>query len=1274
MIIKGQLLSAKNLNNAYISKTDTNAQSISSNLTISGGALTLKNSQITDNANTSYMRIDPQGNQVIIYDGVNNQRLDVFSSSGSESTYIQTINGTTSIGQIDVSSAVDHLEVNTNSSKYTLFGGDIRTNGVLQAQNPANTSATMFLGWLNNDPRIRIGGTGSGSAGTFRIQGTSDIDRFTVDTNGNTWSKGTLTATGKITASGGVGIYSSNTLSFDTYGGGFNMVDTTWVRITGGKSFYQASGTLRTDGTLQVNSGITLSAPSGGTFSLHSGKFTVATGGAITSVGPFNMTTSKSAGTGISIDGMNIDTVGGSGGDIVLRNLKQLRFSDVSGWDWNLWAGIKYDSTNLKMYIGGPASAQFTANANPATIDVAFTGVGNVGIGTDTPVEKLDVAGNIKLRNGDSIWIGNNADSGDRLRLHHSGADGYIDFGSGNLHIRNVSTTDVMYINSGGSVGIGTTSPLRLLDVNGSARINGSLYGGPTSLSLFTDAGGALPIKAGSLAITSSYSNSAPTNGLYVQGNTGIGTASPVGKLHVVDSSQEIYTGGDHLYLKYTGAGHYPYIGFLDSGGTRGGYLGYGVPGSYMGLYLENGNNLYIGGGSVGIGTTTPAQTLDVFGSIQANTQFMTKSNGDVFQAIGTGSAIKTFRYDNSSLRFWNPSYGEIMTLTSGSNVGINQTSPAYTLDIGGTLNVNGLITSPASNSPAYQVGDDAQLWDINVANTMGVYGKSNTAVGGIKLGSTGPTIYGSGSTLGINTTAPDTTVALDVNGHIKIGAGRAIFSGYNNDYIIKDFNNGNVTLSATNLSGGQLYLGYSNTSAVRLSSKLVGSNGTTNIAGTDGTLYYQGQDTDTRYVNATGDTVSGNMTITGTLNLTSTNDVNASGNGILVIGPTNSYNMQLDGNEMQGFNNGVAGNLSLNLNGGDVVLGSTTNLKFSTDTKITANARTAIEFFGPDNSGMGLALGAGGLTILGGGESAQTVKTALLSGGSTGGTESLYLTSDNEMTFLAGQNLAYDATNYMSWDDSTFKVKGGAFELWAGSVPYYGSTGNTGGDGVWGTNSYHIGANSTLSLWSQTGSIKIQTGTQNATTTRFEVQNDGDVLVNGLYVDTHYKSPAWKSITTSGWYRIASVPSSNARAYGRFMVMDTSASRHEIIDFTAGTAFNKPESINLHMLGRSKYGSGETIGGVRILVATTYDPQYLEVYLVSGCSVQQYAEYYDRVWYGGWQPVDFTFTSTVPTGYDSTSGKLEMQDGYYRNQNVLSGTTAPPTQGAFIGDIYVQY
>jgi phage minor structural protein len=47
----------------------------------------------------------------------------------------------------------------------------------------------------------------------------------------------------------------------------------------------------------------------------------------------------------------------------------------------------------------------------------------------------------------------------------------------------------------------------------------------------------------------------------------------------------------------------------------------------------------------------------------------------------------------------------------------------------------------------------------------------------------------------------------------IVINAGYGIMSAYNNGHILKDHNNGNITISAT---GGQLYLGYYNTTIVR--------------------------------------------------------------------------------------------------------------------------------------------------------------------------------------------------------------------------------------------------------------------------------------------------------------------------------------------------------------------------------------------------------------------------------------------------------------------------
>jgi hypothetical protein len=1102
MLSKKTLLTASNLNNAFISKSDTNSQSINSNLTISGGALTLKNSVLTDNANTGYLRIDPQGNNVIIYDGVNNQRLDVFSSSGSESAYITTINGTPSYSLIDVSSSVDHLEINTNSSKYTLFGGDVRTNGVLQTQNPTNTSAVAYLGWYNNDPRIRIGGTGSGSAGTFRIQGTSDVDRLTVDSTGNTWTKGTLTASGKITASGGIGIYSSNTLSFDTYGGGFNMTDTTWIRTTGSKSFYQNAGTMRTDGTFQVgNNGATLNVPTNGQFNYMNGKFTIATGGAIGTTGPLNMTTSMSADSGIKIDGVSIDNVG-STGNLAIRSLNQLRFGDSNSWDYNTWGGIKYNSTTLKMYIGGPASTQFSSNANPANIDISFTGVGHVGVGTDTPVEMLDVAGNIKLRNGDSIYIGNNADSGDRLRLHHNNSEAYIDFGSGNLHIRNTTPNDVLTLLSGGNVGIGTTSPLKLLDVKGDARISGNIYSGISSLGFLNDAGGALPVKMASLAVTSSYSNSAPSYGLYVQGSAGVGTTTPTKKLDVVGDirvQDNIYSPSLLNVYTDTGTAQSMKVGSLVVSSS------YSNSAPSNGLYVE---------GNVGLGMT-PAYRLDVAGVIGADSTIISRSNGDVFQAIGTGNGVKTIRWDNSNLRFWNSTALDLMTLTTGGRIGIGNSAPAYKLDVSGDVNVTGVIYSPGNNTKSIQVGDESSLWDINVANTMGLYGVANTAVGALKLGSTGPTLYGSGGSLGIATTTPNSTYKIDANGIIN--ATNLYYSGQDTD--VRYLKAGAKAVDSDKLDNLD-------------SSQFIRSDIDAIIAGnhefyaTDTSGAYNTSAIEIREVNNVTTTQSSNAyapalafhwggRVQGQLALDSSGVFNLRDGSTFAVNKTlNAGNLQVVGNNVwhAGNDSTLVKTTGVNKMTGD--------LNFTYNTGIDVEGVNAIKLLGPTVNGYGVKVGAGGLTVVGAGESADVFVDGFLaaSTGNTAGTEQLYLTSDNSVFIRTGMN---SATN------STYATTGKTFEFdSAGSINVGGvekllfSTNgdvrmNTDQGGRW----YIMNAGDISSLTSTSHGFQI--GVDSGISMRFD-NNEIQVANNGASANLSL-NPFGGTVTVNG-YTVATV------------------------------------------------------------------------------------------------------------------------------------------------------
>ena len=56
-----------------------------------------------------------------------------------------------------------------------------------------------------------------------------------------------------------------------TYGGGWYMSDSTWIRTYGGKSVYQDTGQIRTDGYLVTNGGLTAGAtsPNNGTYKLH---------------------------------------------------------------------------------------------------------------------------------------------------------------------------------------------------------------------------------------------------------------------------------------------------------------------------------------------------------------------------------------------------------------------------------------------------------------------------------------------------------------------------------------------------------------------------------------------------------------------------------------------------------------------------------------------------------------------------------------------------------------------------------------------------------------------------------------------------------------------------------------------------------------------------------------------------------------------------------------------------------------------------------------------
>ncbi len=138
------------------------------------------------------------------------------------------------------------------------------------------------------------------------------------------------------------------------------------------------------------------------------------------------------------------------------------------------------------MFLGG---TQILGFATAGTEKVRILSSGNVGIGTTTPGQKLDVAGNIRGTNGfftnsnSGSLFGPNSGSGDYVYIEYDTTPlGRIGTGGSQDLSFETGSTGRMRITSGGNVGIGTTTPRAALEVAG-ASINGpaSSWGAPTT-------------------------------------------------------------------------------------------------------------------------------------------------------------------------------------------------------------------------------------------------------------------------------------------------------------------------------------------------------------------------------------------------------------------------------------------------------------------------------------------------------------------------------------------------------------------------------------------------------------------------------------------------------------------------------------------------------------------------------------------------------------------------------------------------------------------------